>query len=91
MRRSTLFKALAAEASRNQKAGTLEIRTGQNRSIKWHVCRIDERMIAVPYLDTKVGAGCPLFDLHKAEDGLFGILASEFDTIWASAARVQQK
>lgn len=66
--------------------GNLAVRTVKHGSVKWHLCRVDNRMIAIPYMHTVLGAGCPLLVLDQSRDGIFDSLAREFEDLWNDAA-----
>jgi hypothetical protein len=73
------------QAATSALPGNLTVKTVTQGSVKWHLCRVDHRMIAIPYMHTVLGAKCPLMVVDRAKDGIFEGLVQEFEDLWSDA------
>ena len=79
------FGRLAEATATASLPGSIEVRLVIEGSIKWHLCRVDDSMICIPYMHSRLGAACPLFVVDRTPQGIFSTIQSEFEELWKDA------
>jgi xanthosine utilization system XapX-like protein len=70
--------------------GSFEIRTLHHGQPPFHMVRVDQRMLALPYLSSIAASSSPLLDIEGRDSSLYRAYLADFDAIWRAAREYKE-
>jgi hypothetical protein len=83
-----VLDGIANELAGDKGPGSFEWRLVTSGFIRCHICRTDDELVAIPYLDTTLVGDSPLLLVRGEDSTLFGIYTREFERLWAASVPV---
>jgi len=79
-----VFEDIGQEIDKESKQhhGTFEFRTVKKGLVVCQICRIDDELIAIPYLFSVIASESPLIVAKGESSGLYQLYQKEFDQLW---------